>query len=130
MAIFGAPIAFEDAPLRACRAALLIHEKLAVAAGVLETKFGIRPRMRIGINTGLAVVGQVQAGADANVTVLGDTVNLASRLQALAEPDSRAWANRACCTNAANASTGSAPSSCRETVRPTASRHLSCPSSK
>jgi hypothetical protein len=42
--------------------------------------------MRIGINTGLAVVGQVQGGEDANVTVLGDTVNLASRLQSLAEP--------------------------------------------
>ena len=87
MAIFGAPIAFEDAPLRACRAALLIHERLATTAGALETKFGVRPRMRIGINTGLAVVGQVQAGADANVTVLGDTVNLASRLQSLAEPE-------------------------------------------
>ena len=87
MAIFGAPVAFEDAPLRACRAALLIHERLATTAGALETKFGVRPRMRIGINTGLAVVGQVQAGADANVTVLGDTVNLASRLQSLAEPE-------------------------------------------
>ena len=87
MAIFGAPVAFEDAPLRACRAALLIHERLATTAGALQTKFGVRPRMRIGINTGLAVVGQVQAGADANVTVLGDTVNLASRLQSLAEPE-------------------------------------------
>src|SRR5271163_2240853 len=87
MAIFGAPVAFEDAPLRACRAALLIHERLATTAGSLEAKFGVRPRMRIGINTGLAVVGQVQAGADANVTVLGDTVNLASRLQSLAEPE-------------------------------------------
>ena len=87
MAIFGAPVAFEDAPLRACRAALLIHERLATTAGALKSKFGVRPRMRIGINTGLAVVGQVQAGADANVTVLGDTVNLASRLQSLAEPE-------------------------------------------
>lgn len=71
MAIFGAPAAFEDAPLRACRAAILIHEKLAAAAGAFETKFGVRPQMRIGINTGLAVVGRVQAGEDANVTVLG-----------------------------------------------------------
>ena len=73
MAIFGAPVAFEDAPLRACRAALLIHERIAAAAGALEIKFAVRPRMRIGINTGLAVIGRVQAGEDANVTVLGDT---------------------------------------------------------
>ena len=44
--------------------------------------------MRIGLNTGAAVVGKVQEGADAGVTVLGDTVNFAARLQALAEPNS------------------------------------------
>ena len=44
--------------------------------------------MRIGLNTGVAVVGQVQRGADTGVTVLGDTVNFAARLQSLAEPDS------------------------------------------
>ncbi len=41
--------------------------------------------MRIGINTGLTVVTQIRAES-ANITALGDTVNLASRLQALAEP--------------------------------------------
>ena len=65
----------------------VIHESWLKQPARLETKYGVRPRMRIGINTGLAVVGQVQAGADANVTVLGDTVNLASRLQSLAEPE-------------------------------------------
>jgi class 3 adenylate cyclase/tetratricopeptide (TPR) repeat protein len=88
MAVFGAPVAFEDAPLRACRAAFNILQQLEVAGPEFEAKHGLRPQLRIGLNTGAAVVGQVQEGVDAQVTVLGDTVNLAARLQALADPDS------------------------------------------
>jgi class 3 adenylate cyclase len=88
MAVFGAPTAFEDAPLRACRSALAILERLKAAGADLETKHGVRPQLRIGLNTGLAVVGQVEGGADAAVTVLGDTVNFAARLQSLAAPQS------------------------------------------
>src|SRR6516165_10934763 len=88
MAVFGAPVAFEDAPLRACRAALAILQRLKAAGRDLEVKHGVKPRLRIGLNTGAAVVGKVQEGAEAQITVLGDTVNFASRLQALAEPDS------------------------------------------
>ena len=87
MAVFGAPVAFEDAPLRACRAALNILQRLKAAGPDLEAKHGVRPQMRIGLNTGAAVVGKVQEGAEAQMTVLGDTVNFASRLQALAEAD-------------------------------------------
>jgi class 3 adenylate cyclase len=88
MAVFGAPVAFEDAPLRACRAALAILQRVKTARPDLETKYGVRPQLRVGLNTGAAVVGKVQEGAEAQITVLGDTVNFASRLQALAEPDS------------------------------------------
>jgi class 3 adenylate cyclase/tetratricopeptide (TPR) repeat protein len=88
MAVFGAPIAFEDAPLRACRAALTIQQQLVSARPDLEAKHGVRPRLRIGLNSGAAVVGKVEDRADAGVTVLGDTVNFAARLQALAAPDS------------------------------------------
>ena len=85
MALFGAPDAQEDAPLRACRAGWAIHERLAAAASAIETKHGVRPQMRVGINSGLAVVTHIRPGSGP-VTALGDTVNLASRLQALAEP--------------------------------------------
>jgi class 3 adenylate cyclase len=87
MAVFGAPVAFEDAPLRACRAALSILQKLKASKADLEAKHGVQPQMRIGLNTGAAVVGKVQEGADAGATVLGDAVNFAARLQTLAEPD-------------------------------------------
>jgi class 3 adenylate cyclase/tetratricopeptide (TPR) repeat protein len=85
MALFGASEALEDAPLRACRAGLTIHQRLAAAAPTLESQYGIRPQMRIGVNSGLAVVAKIFS-QDATVTALGDTVNLASRLQKLAEP--------------------------------------------
>src|ERR1700683_3397877 len=85
MALFGAPEALEDAPLRACRAALLIPERLAARAPPVEPKHGSRPQMRIGVNSGLAVVTQIR-GENAATTALGDTVNLASRLQTLAKP--------------------------------------------
>jgi class 3 adenylate cyclase len=52
MAVFGAPTAFEDAPLRACRAALLILHRLKAAGSDLEAQHGVRPQLRIGINTG------------------------------------------------------------------------------
>src|SRR5216684_7240460 len=80
MALFGVPAALEDAPLRACKAALQIQERLAGAAPGIEAKHGVRPLMRIGINTGPVVVAQVRGGEAASVTAIGDTVNLASRL--------------------------------------------------
>jgi len=86
MATFGVPVALEDAPMRACRAALDIQQRIAWAAADIERTHGVRPQMRIGINTGPMVVGEVQSGEGTSVTVIGDTVNVASRLQSLAEP--------------------------------------------
>ena len=85
MALFGASEALEDAPLRACRAGLSIHQRLAATASTFESQYGSRPQMRIGVNSGVAVVARIFS-QDAAVTALGDTVNLASRLQKLAEP--------------------------------------------
>jgi class 3 adenylate cyclase/tetratricopeptide (TPR) repeat protein len=88
MAVFGAPVALEDAPLRACQAALSILTRLKAACDSFEAAHGVRPQLRIGLNTGPAIVGNVQNSADAGVNVLGDTVNVAARFQALAEPNS------------------------------------------
>jgi class 3 adenylate cyclase len=87
MAVFGAPVAFEDAPLRACRAALGILQRLKVAGLELEAKHSVRPQLRIGLNTGAAVVGKVEHSAHAGVTVLGDTVNFHGRSNGTAFED-------------------------------------------
>src|SRR6476620_11843295 len=70
MAVFGAPVAFEDAPLRACRAALLILQRLKAAEPGLAAKHGFRPQMRIGLNTGAAVVGKMEEGDSTGRAVL------------------------------------------------------------
>lgn len=81
MALFGAPIAREDSPTRAVSAALAIQRRLA------ERDADERPlKARIGIHTGLAVVGNVGSEAKTDYTAIGDTTNLASRLESLADP--------------------------------------------
>jgi class 3 adenylate cyclase len=77
MALFRVPDSLEDGPLRACRAALSIHERLAAAALAIEAKHGVRPQMRIGINSGLAVVTRIR-GESGPPTALGDTVRTRS----------------------------------------------------
>jgi len=85
LAYFGYPYAHEDAAERAVRAARGIIE----AIGRLPPHGGSRLAVRIGIATGLVVVGQVTAADGASeLSAIGETPNLAARLQALAEPDS------------------------------------------
>jgi predicted ATPase/class 3 adenylate cyclase len=76
--LFGAPTAHEDDAERAVRAALQMQRSLAEELGPE------RPSLRIGVNTGEVLVGAPRAGGDA--TVLGDVVNVASRLQTGAAP--------------------------------------------
>ena len=83
LALFGAPIALEDAPERALRAALSIHN--AIAKFNEQTKGIIPVKMRIGVNTGPVVVGTLGNDLRVQFTAVGDTVNLASRMEGLAE---------------------------------------------
>jgi len=88
MALFGAPIAHEDAPRRAVHAALGIQRALHDYAATLERERGLKLQMRIGINTGTVMVGRIGSNLHMEYTAIGDTVNLASRLQSLARPGS------------------------------------------
>lgn len=84
MALFGAPIALEDAPQRALWAARAIHREMAVFN---KAKMDSNPiRMRIGVHSGPVVVGTLGNDLRVEFKAVGDTVNLASRMERLAEP--------------------------------------------
>jgi class 3 adenylate cyclase/tetratricopeptide (TPR) repeat protein len=85
MALFGAPIALEDAPQRAIRSAMAIHRELAKFSKDKKGDY-IRPlKMRIGIHTGPVVVGTLGNDLRVDFKAVGDTVNIASRVETLAE---------------------------------------------
>jgi len=87
MALFGAPIAVEDAPQRAIRSALAIQREMAKFSNKLKEESEAPPlKMRVGIHTGHVVVGTIGNDLRVEFTALGDTVNLAARMEGLAEP--------------------------------------------
>jgi class 3 adenylate cyclase/tetratricopeptide (TPR) repeat protein len=88
MALFGAPIAHEDGPRRAVHAALGIQRALREYGQELQAQRGLTLQMRIGINTGLVVVGKIGDDLRMDYTAVGDTTNLAARLQQLARSGS------------------------------------------
>ncbi|MEX2394414.1 MAG: adenylate/guanylate cyclase domain-containing protein, partial [Actinomycetota bacterium] len=82
VALFGAPIAHEDSARRAVAAALDMQGSLS--SYVAET--GVDTAFRVGLNTGPVVVGRVGEDLSMDYTAVGDTVNLAARMEQIAEP--------------------------------------------
>ena len=86
LAFFGAPTAHEDDPLRAVLAGLDIIEGIQPFRDRLSSEFGLDFNVRVGINTGVAVVGEVGSAQAGEYTAMGDAVNLASRMEQTAAP--------------------------------------------
>jgi len=80
MALFGAPVAHEDHVRRALHSALAIQEKLRLNESLSSVK------LRMGVNTGSVVVGKIGDNLRMDYTAVGDTTNVAARLEGLAKP--------------------------------------------
>ncbi|MES1168135.1 MAG: adenylate/guanylate cyclase domain-containing protein, partial [Oleiharenicola lentus] len=81
MAVFGAPQALPDHALAGCRAALEARAALETVNARYAAKVGVKLEVRIGLNTGELIVGNLGSSRKKQYTVMGDTVNLASRLE-------------------------------------------------
>ena len=86
LAFFGAPIVHEDDPLRAVRGALHMLDAARDYAAEVKAQHKIDFQIRVGINTGLVIVGEVGSDLKYEYTAMGDAVNLAARLQSAARP--------------------------------------------
>ena len=86
LAFFGAPIAHEDDPERAVLAGLQIVNGIAPYRDRVHGQWGLDFNVRVGINTGLVVVGEVGSDLRLEYTAMGDAVNLAARMEQTATP--------------------------------------------
>src|ERR671916_208689 len=86
LAFFGAPVAHEDDAERAVRAGLDIQAKAKEYAKEVKRNYGVDFEMRVGINTALAVLAAVGDEIKTEYTAMGDTTNLAARMQSAAKP--------------------------------------------
>jgi len=84
---FGYPQAHEDDAHRSVRAALGIIEAMGTLNGRLESEYDVQLAVRLGIHTGPVVVGEMGGGDRHEQLALGETPNIAARLEVLAEPN-------------------------------------------
>jgi adenylate cyclase len=85
MAMFGAPVALEDHALRACLAALEIQHEMQRLAAEVDRSDGIALRLRIGLNSGQVITGEMSSGRG-GYTAIGEQVGLAQRMESVAPP--------------------------------------------
>ena len=86
-ALFGAPVALEDGPQRAIRSAIEMHKAIKKLSDKINKEKDISPLvLRIGINSGPVVLGTIGNSLRVEFTAVGETVNLASRMESLANP--------------------------------------------
>jgi class 3 adenylate cyclase/tetratricopeptide (TPR) repeat protein len=90
MALFGAPLAHEDHAQRACHAALAIQKAMEGYGERIQKQYGLPFQLRIGLNSGPVVVGKIGDDLRMDYTAIGDTTNLAARIQQNAKPG-EAW---------------------------------------
>jgi len=85
LAFFGAPITHEDDPQRAVLAGLEIQEGIKSYAEEIRLKHSLEFGLRVGINTGLVVVGEIGSDLRMEYTAIGDAINLAARMEQTAQ---------------------------------------------
>ena len=86
LAFFGAPVAHEDDPQRAVLAGLGIINGIRAFIRQFEQDYGWEFNVRVGINTGPVVVGEIGSGQSGEYTAMGDAINLAARMEQTAAP--------------------------------------------
>jgi class 3 adenylate cyclase len=86
MALFGAPVAYEDHARRACYAALHLADAIGRYAEELRRTKGLSFHARMGLNSGEVIVGAIGDDSHMEYTAVGHTVGLAQRMEALAAP--------------------------------------------
>ncbi|HTY30419.1 ATP-binding protein, partial [Mycobacterium sp.] len=85
MAVFGAPVALEDHAIRACRAALGIHEATVRLAGEVKDRDGVDLQLRVGLNSGEVIAGEI-GSRPFGYTAMGEQVGMAQRMESVAPP--------------------------------------------